>query len=98
MSLIFAALLQVATPTYVDPQDRIIRSANELAPWCKSEAEARLVAEGKTTYQWTSSQIVRGNVLHVEGKLRVQGGDVQVNCRIAKGARLRYAFIEVVPL
>ena len=98
MSLIAAALLQVATPTYVDPQDRIIQTTSELAPWCRSEAEARVVAEGKTTYQWTSSQIVRGNVLHVEGKLRVQGGDVQVQCRIARGARLRYASIELLPL
>ena len=98
MSLMAAVLLQVAAPVYVDPDDRIIQTANELAPWCQAEAEARMVAEGKTTYQWTSSRIVRGNVLHVEGRLRVQGGDVQVHCRIVKGAQLRYASLEITPL
>lgn len=98
MSLIAALLLQVATPVYVDPDDRVIRVASELETWCRSEAEARMVGEGRTTYGWTSSQLSRGNVLHVEGKLRVQGADMAVHCRIARGARLRYASIDVKAL
>lgn len=95
MFLIAALLLQVATPVHVDPDDRVIQLASELQPWCRSEAEARLVAQGKTTYGWTSSQVSRGNVLHVEGKLRVEGADVAVHCRIVRGARLRYASIDL---
>lgn len=95
MFLIAALLLQVATPVYVDPDDRVVQLASELEPWCRAEAEARMVAQGKTTYGWTSSQVSRGNVLHVEGKLRVQGADVAVHCRIVQGARLRYASIDL---
>lgn len=95
MFLIAALLLQVATPVYVDPDDGVIQLASELEPWCRAEAEARMVAQGKTVYGWTSSQVSRGNVLHVEGKLRVQGADVAVHCRIARGARLRYASIDL---
>lgn len=95
MFLIAALLLQVATPVYVDPDDRVIQLASELEPWCRAEAEARMVAQDKTTYGWTSSQVSRGNVLHVEGKLRVQGADVAVHCRIVQGARLRYASIDI---
>lgn len=95
MFLFAALLLQVATPVYVDPDDRVIQLASELQPWCRSEAEARMVAQGKTTYGWTSSQVSRGNVLHVEGKLRVEGADVAVHCRIVRGARLRYASIDL---
>lgn len=95
MVLIAALLLQVATPVYVDPDDRVIQQASELVPWCRSEAEARMLALGKDTYGWTSSQVLRGNVLHVEGKLRVQGDNVAVHCRIVKGARLRYASIDI---
>jgi hypothetical protein len=95
MSLVVVLFLLVATPAYVDPDDRVISLASELDPWCRTEAEARLLADGKTTYGWTSSHLSRGNVLHVEGRLRVQGADVAVNCRIVKGARLRYAAIEI---
>ena len=95
MFLIAALLLQVATPVYVDPDDRVIQLVGELDAWCRSEAEARMVAQDKTTYGWTSSQLSRGNVLHVEGKLRVQGADVAVHCRIVQGARLRYASIDI---
>ncbi|MCX7032467.1 MAG: hypothetical protein NT046_00620 [Arenimonas sp.] len=95
MFLIAALMLQVATPVYVDPDDRVIQLASQLDPWCRSEAEARLAARGQATYGWTSSHMSRGNVLHVEGKLRVQGAEVAVHCRIAQGARLRYASIDL---
>ena len=94
-SLIAALLLQVATPVYVGPGDRVVQLASQLDPWCRSEAEAHMVARGQATYGWTSSYMSRGNVLHVEGKLRVQGADVAVRCRISQGARLRYASIDL---
>jgi hypothetical protein len=95
MVLIAALLLQVATPVYADPDDRVIQVASQLDSWCRSEAEARMVAQDKATYGWTSSQVSRGNVLHVEGKLRIQGAEVAVHCRIVQGARLRYASIDI---
>ena len=65
--------------------------------WCRTEAEARVVARGGTPYQWTASYRDRGKVLEVDGKLRVDGADVAVRCRVARGARERYATIELDP-
>ncbi|MFY2763706.1 hypothetical protein [Arenimonas sp. MALMAid1274] len=79
----------------VHEHDRVFQRASELVPWCKAEAEAHFVGRGETTYQWTSSYHDRGNVLHVEGKLRVEGADIGVHCRIARGAREQYATIEI---
>lgn len=76
-------------------EDRIIGQASELVSWCRAEAEAHYVAKGITPYQWTSSYHDKGNVLHVDGRLRVHGNDVEVHCRIARGAREKYAVIEI---
>ncbi|KAF1704550.1 hypothetical protein [Pseudoxanthomonas kaohsiungensis] len=82
-------------PAGYDPHEREIRQASELVPWCRQEAEARFVARGERTYQWSASYSDRGNALSVEGRLRVEGRDVAVTCRIARGARERYATIEI---
>lgn len=104
MKLPAALLLVIALPAAaVEPvaetdhlhHERIFQRASELVPWCRSEAEAHFVGRGETFYQWTSSYHDRGNVLHVEGKLRVEGADVTVQCRIARGAREQYATIEI---
>ena len=76
--------------------ERVIASASTLVPWCRAEAEARVVAGGGTPYQWTASWRDRGNVLEVDGRLRVDGEPVAVRCRIARGARDRYATLEFV--
>lgn len=76
-------------------QELVFNQASELVPWCKSEAEARYIAAGITPYQWTSRYYDRSNVLYVEGKLRVNGNDVAVTCKIARGARERYATIQI---
>ena len=76
-------------------EQREIRQASELLPWCKAEAEARYVAKNITPYQWTASHYEDGNMLRVEGRLRVHGDDVSVRCRIARGAREQYATIEI---
>lgn len=89
------ALAQVAAP--VPPHDHhpVITTSSELRTWCRREAETRFVAEGRTTYQWTASHHSRGNVLHVNGTLRVEGIDYLVECRIARGAREHYGNIEI---
>jgi hypothetical protein len=76
-------------------RERTIEQASALALWCRSEAESRYIAKDITPYQWTASHHDRHNVLYVEGRLRVHGDDVAVRCRIAKGARERYATIEI---
>jgi hypothetical protein len=91
--LLFASLPAAAHDP--DDHDREIRQASELVPWCRQEAEARFVARGEKTYQWSASYGDRGNTLSVEGRLRVEGRDVKVQCRIARGAREHYASIEI---
>jgi len=73
----------------------VIAQASDLVPWCKAEAEARYVAKNLATYQWTASYRQDGNMLIVDGKLRVHGEDVAVHCRIASGAREDYAVVEI---
>ena len=94
--LCWVALPALASdPAGYDPHEREISQASELVPWCRQEAEARFVARGERTYQWSASYSDRGNALSVEGRLRVEGRDVTVNCRIARGARERYATIDI---
>lgn len=99
MSLLIAAVLASASgpvgsqdPYYLD---RTVHHAGDLIGWCRAEAEARYAARGMPTYQWTSSHVERGNTLFVDGRLRADGVDVPVHCRIARGAQLRYASIEI---
>lgn len=92
-------LALAAIPALANPPDgyreREIHQASALVPWCRQEAEARYVARGEKTYQWSASYHDRGNTLYVEGRLRVEGRDVKVDCRIARGARERYAAIDI---
>lgn len=89
-----AAAHEAVPTTY---PERTISLASELAPWCRAEAEARVVAGGGTPYQWTASYHDRGNRLHVNGRLRVDGEYLEVRCSIARGARESYATIDLVP-
>lgn len=96
-----AALVAAALAGPVPAQQGAVReelvfgSAGELMPWCRQEAEARYVAKGITPYQWSSTYHDRSNVLYVNGKLRANGRDVEVGCRVARHARERYAVIEI---
>jgi len=75
--------------------ERVINTGAELAAWCRAEAEARFVAEGRATFQWSASHHSRGNTLVVSGRLRVEGTDYLVDCRIARGAREHYGSIGI---
>lgn len=76
-------------------EEIIFSQASELLPWCRAEAEARYAGRGIMPYQWTGRYHDAFNVLYVEGKLRVHGDDVAVNCRVARNALERYAVIEI---
>lgn len=93
-------LLALAAPVPAAPPspatERSFQQASQLVAWCREEAEAAIVGRGQTPYQWRASHHERGNTLHVDGKLRVDGEDVAVTCRAARGARERYAVIEFV--
>lgn len=83
-------------PVWAHDDDEIIFSqASELLPWCRAEAEAHYIGKGVTPYQWTGRYYDRSNVLYVEGRLRADGKDVEVRCRVARDARERYAVIEI---
>ena|SRR5438445_4471637 len=86
---LFAALPAIGN------EHRPISQASELVPWCKAEAEARYVARNVTPYQWTASYHEGGNILYVDGKLRVHSQDVSVRCRVARGVAEDYATIEI---
>lgn len=93
------AAIVLLTSTLVGPHpddlhERVIHRASDLVPWCREEAEAIVIGRGGTPYQWTASWHDRGDVIHVDGKLRVDGKDIGVSCRIARGARERYASLE----
>jgi hypothetical protein len=95
MKAFCAILLLTGTLSASGHEHRVISQASDLVPWCKAEAEARYVARNITPYNWTGSYHERSNVLYVDGKLRVDGEDVTVHCRIVSGARDEYATMEI---
>ena len=97
MSVVLAAALltQVALPPSARRDDIVVFAASQLVAPCREEAEAYYVGKGHTTYQWAASHKSRGNVLYVEGRLRVDQDDVQVKCRLPQGGRLTYMVLEV---
>lgn len=97
MSVLVAALLASSSVAYVVPRDEIvILEASALVVPCREEAEAHFVEQGLATYQWSASHKSRGSALMVDGTLRVEGGrDVQVSCRLPRGARLGHMTFEM---
>ena len=73
--------------------DRPINTASELRDWCQSESEASLIGKGITPSNWSASFWEEGNVLIAKGSWRVGTDEVNVECRIARGAQTRFASI-----
>lgn len=92
---LFALLLAVAPAVSAYEPDRVFNTEFELVGWCKMEAEQRYIAKNITPYQWSASYHNSSNVLYVDGRLRVHDEDITVRCRAARGARERYAIIEI---
>lgn len=98
MSVLLVAMLsftQIQLPPSARRDDITVHVASDLVAPCREEAEAYFVGRGRTTYQWAATHKSRGNVLHVQGRLRVNQDDVQVRCRLPMGARLTYLVLEV---
>jgi hypothetical protein len=96
MSILIAAILTpVQLPQSVPRDEIVVHEASELVDFCREEATARYVGKGKTVYQWSASHKSRGNSLFVNGRLRVQGKDIQVACTLPRGARLAYMTLEI---
>lgn len=92
---LFLALQFITTQSYVFDNERVIRQASELVPWCKAKAEYHYMLMGMQTFQWTARHYSRTNELHVDGKIRVHGEDVVVRCRMTSGEREQTATIEI---
>ena len=97
-SLLLVAMPAMAHDSADDshhPHERTFQRASELVGWCRQEAEAHFTGRGIPTYQWSASYQDRGNQLIVNGKLRAEGKDVPVQCRVARGAREQYATVDI---
>lgn len=92
-ALAFSMQAAAQTPPHV--HEATFHAASELLPWCEAEARAHFVGRGITPYQWTGRYHDRGNMLVVEGSLRADGRDHPVSCRVSRGARERYATIDI---
>lgn len=95
IAALFLALSGSTSPPVPYPHEPIIPTSGDLVPWCRQAAEARYVAAGVRTYQWAARHSDRGNMLSVEGRLRVENRDVAVTCRIARGAHLGSITVEI---
>lgn len=90
--LLFLVAFQVDA---LDDEEVPINDAAELRDWCREESEAEFVAKNITPYNWSASWWQEGNMLLVEGYWRVGGDEVIVTCRVAKGARRKYAVYDI---
>ena len=93
------ALLLAATPAFAhsDPDDLVMTTASVLRDWCQHESEAHLIAQGHTPANWTASHIEKLNTLIVDGQWRIDGETVDVECRVARGARAEFASMKLLP-
>lgn len=92
VTLIASSQLSAQQPAHHEIQ---FSQASDLMPWCQSQAQAHFAGMGIPTYQWTARYYEQGNTLFVDGKIRANGNDVPVTCRVAKGALESYATVSV---
>ena len=85
----------VALPAAAHDDEIPIIFGSELVDWCKAESEALFVAQDKRAYNWVARHVERGNALVVEGNWRVDGERIEIECRIAKGARREHATMSI---
>lgn len=96
---VFAWLLALSAWAVVGAQrhdeEAPIATSAELRAWCKAETEAYYVARGITPYNWSASGWEEGGTLFVRGGWLIGRDRVGVECRVAKGAKRKYAVYEI---
>lgn len=100
MRTAFLPLLLLAASSALAHEDRddvVLATGSELRDWCQRESEAHLIGQGKTPVNWTARHYEKANTLIVEGRWRVDGEDVAVECRVARGARAGFASMKLLP-
>lgn len=90
-----AALLCSAFGAAAQSNEIVFTQSSQLMQWCHEEAKAHFAGKGEATYQWSANHYNKGNTLVVEGQLRTDKGDVPVTCRVASGAREKYATVKI---
>ena len=93
--IVLVPLLVASSAMATHHEDKPINSGSELRDWCKAESEATFIGRGLTPSNWTASYSDQGNVLMVKGQWRINGGEVSVECRIARGAEARFATMSI---
>lgn len=96
-NLLLAAALLAPLAASAHEDEVPINTSTELRDWCKVKSEAYFVGQGKTPYNWTASDVERGNALFVDGRWRVDGRYFAVSCNVARGAQRQYATFDVRP-
>lgn len=93
----FPLVLLLALSQTADPDDVLLATGTDLRDWCQRESEAHLVGQGKTPMNWTARHYEKGNTLIVEGHWRIDGETVDIECRVARGARAEFASMALMP-
>ena len=93
--LLAAAAMLFTSSAAAHDEEVPINNSTELRDWCKAKSEAYFIGQGKTPYNWSASDVERGNALFVDGKWRVDGEYFGVTCNVARGGQRQYAKFEV---
>ena len=90
-------LIALAMFAFAAGDDVILATGTDLRTWCEQESQAHLVGQGKTPMNWTARHYEKGNTLIVEGHWRIDGETVDIECRVARGARAEFASMALMP-
>ncbi len=93
--LMLAAAIS-ASPAMAHNEDMPVTRGAELSAWCKDTAYQYFLQSTDEIYNWRHTTLRKGNLFRVEGRWRVDGDDVEVECTIRAGAEQRFATFRVV--
>lgn len=92
---IFLLSISTVVSAYDDDDEKPIESSRALIEWCKAESQAYFSAKGLQTYNWTASWWDDANSFYVKGSWLVDKEYINVECRIAKGSKQKYAIMNI---
>lgn len=73
--------------------DDIFNNGRELSAWCKQNSRFFLAKNGLHVFNWTSSNLVSGNILIVNGSWREKEKDRKISCSVLKRAQRKFAVL-----